>query len=162
AIFFITSADSGALVMGMISTGGDVEPHNWLRIFWALAAAAVAIALLLANGLQAIQTAAILTAVPFSVVIILMCVATAKAFHREHEALMRAQRRLARDEVAAHVTEQVQDSVQDSVQEHYQEHLADQMMDQIAETVEAQLAERLPVPSDPDANHRAAADKKRA
>ncbi|NUT70266.1 BCCT family transporter [Pseudarthrobacter sp. C4D7] len=139
AIFFITSADSGALVMGMISTGGDVEPRNWLRIFWALAAAAVAIALLVANGLQAIQTAAILTAVPFSVVIILMCISTAKAFHREHAALMRAQRKLARDQVAAHVTEQVHDSMHESVQEHYQEHLADQ----VTEAVEAQLSERL-------------------
>lgn len=155
AIFFITSADSGSLVMGMISTGGDVEPKNWLRVFWALAAAAVAIALLLSNGLQAIQTAAILTAVPFSVVIVLMCVSTAKAFHREHAILMRAQRKLARDQMTAHVTEQVQDSMQDSVQEHYQEHVAEQihdsvqehyqehLADQVTEAVEAQLSERL-------------------
>ncbi|WP_457967331.1 BCCT family transporter [Arthrobacter sp. D1-29] len=139
AIFFITSADSGSLVMGMISTGGDVEPKNWLRVFWALSAAAVAIALLLSNGLQAIQTAAILTAVPFSVVIVLMCISTAKAFHREHAILMRAQRKLARDQMTAHVTEQVQDSVHDSVQEHYQEHFAGQ----VSEAVEAQLSERL-------------------
>ena len=116
-IFFITSADSGALVMGMLSTGGEVEPKNWIRIFWALSAAAVAIALLLANGLEAIQTAAILTAVPFSVVILMMCAATAKAFHQEHAALMRAQRKLARDELMAHVT--------DHVQEHYEEHVAE-------------------------------------
>ncbi len=155
AIFFITSADSGSLVMGMISTGGDVEPRNWLRVFWALSAAAVAIALLLANGLQAIQTAAILTAVPFSVVIVLMCIATARAFHLEHEALMRAQRRLAREQMTAHVTEQVQDTMQDSVQEHYQEHVAEQihdsvqehyqehLADQVSDAVEAQLSERL-------------------
>ncbi|MFC7859499.1 BCCT family transporter [Arthrobacter koreensis] len=123
AIFFITSADSGALVMGMLSTGGDVEPKNWIRIFWALSAAAVAIALLLANGLEAIQTAAILTAVPFSVVILLMCVATAKAFHQEHETLMRAQRKLARDQITAHVTEQVQDTMQ----EQYEDHVATQV-----------------------------------
>lgn len=162
AIFFITSADSGSLVMGMISTGGDVEPKNWLRIFWALAAAAVAIALLLSNGLQAIQTAAILTAVPFSVVIVLMCASTAKAFHREHAILMRAQRKLARDQMTAHVTEQVQDSMQDSVQEHYQEHVAEQihdsvqehyqehLADQVTEAVEAQLSERLAAEDVPD------------
>ena len=161
AIFFITSADSGALVMGMISTGGDTEPRNWLRVFWALSAAAVAIALLMANGLQAIQTAAILTALPFSVVIILMCIATAKAFHLEHTAVLRAQRRLAREQMTAHVTEQVSehvnDQLQDSVQEHYEEHLADQLHDQVAEAVEAQFTERfatselpvLPV-ADPD------------
>ncbi|MBF4994343.1 BCCT family transporter [Arthrobacter gandavensis] len=123
SIFFITSADSGALVTGMLSTGGNVEPKNWIRIFWALSAAAVAIALLLANGLEAIQTAAILTAVPFSVVILLMCVATAKAFHQEHETVMRAQRKLARDQMTAHVTEQVQDSMQ----EHYEDQVASQV-----------------------------------
>jgi choline/glycine/proline betaine transport protein len=88
-----------------------------------------------------------------------MCISTAKAFHREHETLMRAQRKLARDQMAAHVTEQVQDSmhdsvqehyqehvaeqIHDSVQEHYQEHLADQVQDQVSEAVEAQLTERL-------------------
>ena len=141
--------------MAMISTGGHAEPKNWLRIFRALAAAAVAIALLLVNGLEAIQTAAILTAVPFSVVIILMCVSTAKAFHLEHAALMRAQRKLARDQMTAHVTEQVHDSMQDSVQEHYQEHVAERIQDsvhehyqehladQVTEAVEAQLSEGL-------------------
>ncbi|WP_229780464.1 BCCT family transporter [Arthrobacter sp. BL-252-APC-1A] len=133
-IFFITSADSGALVTGMLSTGGDVEPKNWIRIFWALSAAAVAIALLLANGLEAIQTAAILTAVPFSVVILLMCVATAKAFHQEHETLMRAQRKIARDELTAHVTEHVQDSMQ----EQYE----DQMADQVDAAVKKQFGRR--------------------
>lgn len=134
AIFFITSADSGALVTGMLSTGGDVEPKNWIRIFWALSAAAVAIALLLANGLEAIQTAAILTAVPFSVVILLMCVATAKAFHQEHKNLMRAQRKLARDQLTAHVTEQVQDSMQ----EQYE----DQMAGQVDAAVKKQFRRR--------------------
>ncbi|WP_309073309.1 BCCT family transporter [Paenarthrobacter sp.] len=160
AIFFITSADSGALVMGMISTGGDVEPKNWLRIFWALSAAAVAIALLLANGLQAIQTAAILTAVPFSVVIILMCISTAKAFHVEHATLMRAQRKLARDQMTAHVTEHMQDTMADSVQEHYQEHVAEQVHDQVAEAVEAQFTERLATSEIPVTPPRATPPKK--
>lgn len=134
AIFFITSADSGALVMGMLSTGGDVEPKNWIRIFWALSAAAVAIALLVANGLAAIQTAAILTALPFSVVILMMCVSTAKAFHLEHAMLMRAQRKLAREQLAAQVSE----DVQDSMEEQYLEHVADQ----VAAAVESQLTKR--------------------
>lgn len=132
AIFFITSADSGALVMGMLSTGGDVEPKNWIRIFWALSAAAAAIALLVANGLAAIQTAAILTALPFSVVILMMCVATAKAFHQEHAMLMRAQRKLAREQLTAQVSEQVQDSME----EQYKDHVADE----VAAAVQSQFA----------------------
>lgn len=140
AIFFITSADSGALVMSMISTGGHADPRNWIRVFWAVLAAAVAIALLLVGteGLASIQTAAILTALPFSVVMLLMCIATAKAFHREHRAFLAAQRKVAEtvmvervhDEVAERVSDQVADQVaetmSDEVERQIQEHFSDQ------------------------------------
>ncbi|MCM6762658.1 BCCT family transporter [Rathayibacter sp. ZW T2_19] len=91
-VFFVTSADSGALVMAMIATGGSVEPKNSVRVFFALATALLAIALLIAGGLDALQTAAILSALPFSVVMILMCVATVIAFRRELRAYDRARR----------------------------------------------------------------------
>ncbi|MCJ1673515.1 MULTISPECIES: BCCT family transporter [unclassified Rathayibacter] len=91
-IFFVTSADSGALVMAMIATGGEAEPRNGIRIFFALATALLALSLLIAGGLDALQTAAILSALPFSVVMILMCVATVIAFRREIRAYDRARR----------------------------------------------------------------------
>lgn len=79
AIFFITSSDSGALVMGMLATGGQAEPKVWIRVFFAIATAFLATALLLAGGLSAIQTAAITIALPFSIIMILMCVSTIRA-----------------------------------------------------------------------------------
>ncbi|MCJ1688758.1 BCCT family transporter [Rathayibacter sp. VKM Ac-2927] len=91
-VFFVTSADSGALVMAMIATGGDAEPRNRIRIFFALATALLALSLLIAGGLDALQTAAILSALPFSVVMILMCVATVIAFRREIRAYDKARR----------------------------------------------------------------------
>ncbi|WP_164234783.1 BCCT family transporter [Microbacterium hydrocarbonoxydans] len=92
AIFFITSADSGALVMGMIATGGQQNPKRWIRAFFVLVTAALAIALLLAGGLTALQTAAITIALPFSFVLLLICWATTLAFIRERRAYARAQR----------------------------------------------------------------------
>ena len=92
AIFFITSADSGALVMGMIATGGQQNPKRWIRAFFVLVTAALAIALLLAGGLTALQTAAITIALPFSVVLLLICWATMLAFIRERRAYARAER----------------------------------------------------------------------
>jgi choline/carnitine/betaine transport len=92
AIFFITSADSGALVMGMIATGGAAEPARWVRIFFTLATALLAIALLVAGGLTALQTAATIIAFPFSVVMLLMCWSTVIAFQRERRVYDRAQR----------------------------------------------------------------------
>lgn len=91
-IFFVTSADSGALVMGMIATGGQQNPKRWIRTFFVLVTAALAIALLLAGGLTALQTAAITIALPFSVVMLLICWSTVVAFTRERRAYARAER----------------------------------------------------------------------
>lgn len=91
-IFFITSADSGALVMGMLATGGDAEPPRWVRVTFTFLTAILAIALLIAGGLTALQAAAIATALPFSIVMLGICWATVLAFQREMRAYERARR----------------------------------------------------------------------
>jgi choline/glycine/proline betaine transport protein len=101
-VFFVTSSDSGALVMGMIATGGNQEPPTWVRIFFAVTSALLAAALLVAGGLTALQTAAILIALPFSVVMLLMCWATFLAFQRENRAYERAQRAQLMDQIGVY------------------------------------------------------------
>lgn len=71
--FFVTSSDSGSLVIDIITSGGADDPPVWQRIFWALSEGLVAAALLLAGGLGALQTASIAGALPFSLVMLLMC-----------------------------------------------------------------------------------------
>lgn len=71
--FFVTSSDSGSLVIDIITSGGDEDPPTWQRIFWAISEGVVASVLLLAGGLSALQTAAISSALPFSVVMLFMC-----------------------------------------------------------------------------------------
>lgn len=71
--FFVTSSDSGSLVIDIITSGGNEDPPVWQRIFWAVTEGAVAAALLLAGGLSALQTAAISSALPFAFVMLLMC-----------------------------------------------------------------------------------------
>lgn len=99
AVFFITSADSGALVMAMIASGGQTEPKTWLRVSFASLSSALAISLLVAGGLEALKTAAILTALPFSVVMLAMCWSTLIAFGREDRAYTRAQQATFRDQI---------------------------------------------------------------
>ncbi|WP_297614386.1 BCCT family transporter [Nocardia sp.] len=87
-LFFVTSADSGALVVNMLSSGGNPNPPIWSRVFWTFAQGAVAIALLLASGtgiaaLTTLQTVAILIALPFSVVMLAMCWALVRTFRAE-------------------------------------------------------------------------------
>lgn len=82
--FFVTSSDSGSLVTGMITSGGDPNPPLWNRVFWAVTKGVVASVLLLAGGLGALQTAAIASALPFAVVMIAMCFGLLIALRREH------------------------------------------------------------------------------
>jgi choline/glycine/proline betaine transport protein len=65
-IFFVTSADSGALVLNMLSAHGRDDTPVLQRIFWAVVIGAIAAVLLLAGGLASLQTAAIASALPFS------------------------------------------------------------------------------------------------
>ncbi|MCS0596252.1 BCCT family transporter [Massilia agri] len=81
--FFVTSADSGALVIDMITSGAAPHPPVWQRIFWAVCAGVVAAVLLLAGGLQALQTAALASALPFAVVMLFICYGLLRALQTE-------------------------------------------------------------------------------
>ncbi|WP_435299012.1 BCCT family transporter [Timonella sp. A28] len=112
AVFFITSADSGALVMAMIASGGNTEPKTWLRVSFASLSSLLAIALLIAGGLSALQTAAILIALPFSVIMILICWSTITAFGRETRAYEKAQRAAFRDHIGEYYGLEVEEPEQ--------------------------------------------------
>jgi choline/glycine/proline betaine transport protein len=76
--FFVTSSDSGSMVIDIITSGGNPNPPVLSRLFWAIMEGAVAAALLVGGGLVALQTAAITTGLPFAAVILGMCVALYK------------------------------------------------------------------------------------
>ena len=83
--FFVTSADSGALVIDMITSGAEDNPPVWQRIFWAVSAGVVAAVLLVAGGLEALQTAAIASALPFAAIMIFICYGLLRALQMESE-----------------------------------------------------------------------------
>ena len=72
-IFFVTSSDSGSLVVDTITSGGKMDAPVVQRIFWCTLEGLLAIALLLGGGLTALQSAAVSTGVPFTLVIVIMC-----------------------------------------------------------------------------------------
>ncbi|KQO88647.1 BCCT family transporter [Methylorubrum extorquens] len=84
--FFVTSADSGALVIDMITSGAADNPPLWQRVFWAVSSGAIAAVLLVAGGLEALQTAAIASALPFSIVMIFICYGLLRALQLEGRA----------------------------------------------------------------------------
>lgn len=72
--FFVTSADSGALVIDSLASGGATDSPVWQRIFWASLSGIVAITLLVAGGLSALQTASIVSALPFAIIMLIAAV----------------------------------------------------------------------------------------
>jgi choline/glycine/proline betaine transport protein len=81
--FFVTSSDSGSLVIDTITSGGHPKPPVWQRIFWALTEGLVAAVLLLAGGLTALQTASIAGALPFVLVMLVVCFGLLKGLRME-------------------------------------------------------------------------------
>lgn len=81
--FFVTSSDSGSLVIDTITSGGHPKPPVWQRIFWALTEGVVASVLLLAGGLTALQTASIASALPFVIVMLVVCFGLLKGLRME-------------------------------------------------------------------------------
>lgn len=69
-IFFVTSSDSGSLIIDIIAAGGKVDAPVPQRVFWCTAEGLVAIALLLGGGLKALQAASLATGFPFAIVIL--------------------------------------------------------------------------------------------
>ena len=83
ATYFVTSSDSGTLVVNTLLSMGDPEPPQMHRVIWGLSEGLVAAVLLLAGGLSALQTAAITAALPFSVIMIFMTIGLMKSLREE-------------------------------------------------------------------------------
>lgn len=115
AIFFITSSDSGSLVIDMLASGGHPNPPVWSRVLFALLEGVLAIALLLAGGLEALQAAALTTALPFSVILLLMCVATLRSLRADLSRYDRAISRARYKQVSEQLAEDFDDAFGDQV-----------------------------------------------
>jgi len=85
--FFVTSSDSGSLVVDSLTSGGKIDSPVGQRIFWALAEGTVAAVLLVGGGLQALQTASIVTGLPFALILIVMCYSLYKGLSEDLEKL---------------------------------------------------------------------------
>ncbi|MGZ2371522.1 BCCT family transporter [Ancylomarina sp. YFZ004] len=73
ATFFVTSSDSGSFVVDTLTSGGRHDSPKGQKIFWASMEGLLAAVLLIGGGLTALQTASLLTAIPFSLILIVMC-----------------------------------------------------------------------------------------
>jgi BCCT family betaine/carnitine transporter len=84
-VFFVTSSDSGSLVIDTITAGGKIDAPLPQRVFWCTFEGLVAIALLIGGGLGALQAMVISTGLPFTVILILMCWAILRGLIQERQ-----------------------------------------------------------------------------
>ncbi|MBY5163758.1 BCCT family transporter [Salsipaludibacter albus] len=85
--FFVTSSDSGSLVVDHLTSGGKLDSPKPQRIFWAVMEGTIAAVLLIGGGLSALQTAAVATGLPFAIVLLVMIWSLRTAFHEELDLL---------------------------------------------------------------------------
>ena len=103
--FFVTSSDSGSLVIDSITAGGKLDAPVGQRIFWAFTEGAVAATLLLGGGLKALQTASIVSGLPFAIILIVMCFSLVKGLHEEVEAMEKEERAIERTSYQSIITD---------------------------------------------------------
>ena len=82
-VFFVTSSDSGSLVIDTIASGGKVNSPRPQRIFWCSFEGLVAVALMLGGGLAALQAMAVSTGFPFAIVLLVSCISLIKGLMSE-------------------------------------------------------------------------------
>ncbi|GGK73299.1 choline transporter [Planomonospora parontospora subsp. parontospora] len=83
ALYFVSGADAASLVLGSLSTEGSLRPPRPLVVMWGVLVGAVAMVLLLAGGLKALQQATILVSLPFVIVMLLLCAALVKELRED-------------------------------------------------------------------------------
>ncbi|KUG54291.1 choline transporter [Serinicoccus chungangensis] len=111
-IFFVTSSDSGSLVVDMLASGGHPDPPTWSRVLWAGLEGLLAIGLLLAGGsagLSALQAGSVATGFPFAIVMVLIAISLYKALSAEHRTITQAELRMRRRELTGEIHENFDD-----------------------------------------------------
>lgn len=87
-VFFVTSADSGTVVLSTLSAKGgspDEDGPKWLRVFWGVMTALITSGLLFSGSIDALKSAVVLTSLPFSLILLLMMWGLHKAFYMESQ-----------------------------------------------------------------------------
>ncbi len=87
-IFFITSSDSGSLVVSSLTSGGSTNPPRGQRIFWAVMEGAIAVSVLLIGGeaaLETIQSAVVILGLPFSIILLMIMFSLGKELNESYK-----------------------------------------------------------------------------
>jgi len=112
-VFFVTSSDSGSLVVDHLTSGGKLDSPIPQRVFWAVMEGVVAATLLLGGGLTALQTASVLTGLPFAILLLILIYSLKLGLQQEFEIEEVVRKRLLEVEEEHFLKEAIAAAVQD-------------------------------------------------
>ncbi len=112
-VFFVTSSDSGSLVVNHLTSGGIIKLPTRQRVFWAGMEGLVAATLLIGGGLVALRTAAITTALPFTLILLVMIYSLHRGLSQEHKIEETVKKKLEEVEEKHFLDEAIADAIQD-------------------------------------------------
>ncbi len=144
-IFFITSADSATYVLGAMSSRGSLAPSLRVKVVWGFLIAGTASVLLVSGGggLDALQTASLIAALPFSIIMVLMIMSILIMLKRDSKIYNRKQRserlNTVKEEVREEFLDDVKDEVKDNVYDDMKEEVYDDMKEQVYDDIKTEI-----------------------
>lgn len=132
-IFFITSADSASFVLGAMTSRGSLNPKMSIKLVWGLLIAGTASVLLLSGdgGLAALQTASIITALPFAIIMVFMIISILIMFTKDLK--------IQKDRRREKLTESVKDEFREEFLEDVKSELYDEMKEELYDEVKDKM-----------------------
>ena len=95
--FIITSADSGAIVVDSITSGGKLKTPKYQRVVWAVATGLIASVLMYGGGLEALQTVVTISGLPFAILLVMMCFSLYRGINEDYNEEQRKEKLLERE-----------------------------------------------------------------
>ncbi|TPE69268.1 BCCT family transporter [Halalkalibacterium halodurans] len=140
-IFFITSADSASYVLGAMTSKGSLEPKLSVKMIWGFLIAGTASVLLLSGGggLQALQTASIIAALPFAVIMIMMIISLLFMFAKDD----RAERKQKQTKQLSTLKEEIRDEMYDDMKQEVYEEVKEQVYEDVYEEVKEEVKDEI-------------------
>ncbi|MFC4386957.1 BCCT family transporter [Gracilibacillus marinus] len=152
-IFFITSADSASFVLGSMTSNGDLEPKTSVKLIWGFLIAGAASVLLFSGGggLGALQTASIIAALPFAIVMVLMIISVIITLSKDWQIDRKLRRKKQvnkvkgefKDEFVNHIKEDVYDEVKNELYDDMKDEFYDEFKDKIYDDMKKEIKEEL-------------------
>lgn len=138
-IFFITSADSAAYVLGAMTSKGSLHPAMYVKVIWGFLIAGTASVLLWSGGLRGLQTASIVTALPFSLIMLGMCVSIIFMLKSDNKMLLKKKRKKEIHQVSDVVKDQISKEMYEQVKSDVKEELVEEIRNEVIEELKTEI-----------------------